>query len=126
MHLGGGPAQPVGTGEVLARYDNDNFIISSLHYFNRGTYVYGLAEVDDVSKYPESGISGTLTGTFRPLSNIKLPFFADADKIFSVLQSNLTSIVVGGTIRKPTYTPQSAAELNTAMRNFLVGDTKTK
>ncbi|MBV8780076.1 MAG: hypothetical protein JO353_01650, partial [Phycisphaerae bacterium] len=126
MHLGGGPAKPIGNGWVEARYDNDQFIISSLHYFNRGTYAYGLATVHDLRKYPKSSLEGTLAGTFRPLSEIKLPFFADADQIFSVLQSNLTSIVLDGTIEKPKYTQQAASELGSAMRRFLLGDATSK
>ena len=65
-------------------------------------------------------ISGTLA--VSPLRNINLPFFADADKIFSVLQTNLTSIVIGGTIAKPSYLPESAAAIGSAMRTFLLGD----
>jgi hypothetical protein len=122
MHLGGNAGTPIGEGTVEARYDNDSVIVSSLRYFNRGVDAYGLAEVDRVSQYPNCPLSGELVGTFSPLRNINLPFFADADKIFSVLQTNLTSIVIGGTFAKPSYLPESAAAIGSAMRTFLLGD----
>jgi hypothetical protein len=122
MHLGGTIGKKVGVGTIDARYDNDNLIISSLRYFNRGIDAYGLARISELSQYPQCPISGELVGTYQPLKNINLPFFADADKIFSVLQSNLTSIVIGGTISQPSYLPESAAVIGTAMRTFLLGD----
>ena len=122
MHFGGTAGKRIGEGTVEARYDNDSLIVSSLRYFNRGIDAYGLATIKDISRYPNSGLSGELVGTYSPLKNIKLPFFADADKIFSVLQSNLTSIVIGGTIAKPSYVPESASVIGSAMRTFLLGD----
>ena len=126
MHLGGGPATPSGAGTVNARYDNDNFIITSLYYFNRGVYAYGDPRVDDIRKYPECPQSGSVAGTFRPLENLKLPFFADADQIFSVLQSNFSAVALGGTVDKPTYRPQSVADLGSALKRVLIGDTQAK
>jgi hypothetical protein len=122
MHLGGTSGQKVGAGTLEARYDNDNLIISSLKYNNRGVDAYGLATISNLSQEPKSGLTGELVGTYQPLQNINLPFFADADKIFSVLQSNLTSIVIGGTIAKPSYLPESASDIGQAMRTFLLGD----
>jgi hypothetical protein len=122
MHLGGTAGKKVGTGSVEARYDNDNVIISSLRYYNRGVDAYGLATINNISRYPNCPLGGELVGTYSPLKSIKLPFFADADKIFSVLQANLTSIVIGGTIAKPSYLPESAADIGATMRNFLLGD----
>jgi hypothetical protein len=126
MHLGGNVGKPIGAGTVEARYDNDKLIVSSLRYFNRGVDAYGLATIDSISKYPACPLSGEIVGTLAPLRNIKLPFFADADKIFSVLQANLTSIVIGGTIDKPSYLPESAAAIGSAMRSFLLGDVTTE
>ena len=122
MHLGGTWGKKIGEGTLEARYDNDNLIVSGLRYYNRGVDAYGLATVRNVSQYPNCGLSGDLVGTYSPLRNIKLPFFADADKIFSVLQANLTSIVIGGTTAKPIYVPESAAAIGEAMRTFLLGD----
>jgi hypothetical protein len=127
MHLGGNAGKPIGEGTLEARYDNDNLIISSLRYFNRGVDAYGLATIGKVSKYPACPLSGEVVGTLAPLRNIKLPFFADADKIFSVLQANLTSIVISGTLANGgTYLPESAAAIGSAMRNFLLGDVTTQ
>ena len=126
MHLGGGPSTPSGAGTVNARYDNDDFIVTSLYYFNRGIYAYGDPRVNDIRKYPDCPQSGSVAGTFRPLENIKLPFFADADQIFSVLQSNFSAIALGGTVGKPTYTPQSVADLGSALKNVLIGNAQSK
>jgi hypothetical protein len=124
MHLGGTVGKKVGEGTLEARYDNDNLIISSLRYYNRGIDAYGLATIQNLSRAPKSALSGELVGTYQPLKNINLPFFADANKIFSVLQANLTSIVIGGTLEHghQTYVPESAAAIGSAMRTFLVGD----
>jgi hypothetical protein len=124
MHLGGNAGKAIGEGTVEARFDNDSLIVSSLRYFNRGVDAYGLATIGSISKYPDCPLSGEVVGTLAPLRNIKLPFFADADKIFSVLQTNLTSIVLGGTLEpgKQTYVPESAAAIGSAMRTFLLGD----
>ena len=89
-------------------------------------YAYGDPRVDDIRKYPDCTLSGSVAGTFRPLENLKLPFFADADQIFSVLQSNFSAIALGGTARKPSYTPQSVADLGSALKRVLVGDTQAK
>ena len=126
MHLGGGPATPIGRGTVNARYDNDDFLITSLYYFNRGVYAYGDPRVDDIRKYPDCPQSGSVAGTFRPLENLKLPFFADADQVFSVLQSNFSAVALGGTVHNPTYTPQSVADLGSTLKRVLVGDTQAK
>jgi hypothetical protein len=122
MHLSGSDGKKAGAGTLEARYDNDSLIVSSLRYFNRGADAYGLASIAHLSQYPDCPLSGELVGTVRLLKNIDLPFFADADKIFSVLQSNLTSIVIGGTLAKPSYVPESASAIGTAMRTFLLGD----
>ena len=55
-----------------------------------------------------------------------LPFLADVDKIFAVLQGSLTTVKVGGTLEAPTVTPGVFADLGQGLRKILLGDVQAE
>jgi hypothetical protein len=113
---------PSGTGRVQARLEAEAIQISSLYYFNRGVEVRGVGAVGEIFTLPDSPISGTLVGTARPLRDLKLPFMADVDEIFSVLQSNATTVAVSGTLREPNVRPTTLDQISDTLRAMLLGD----
>lgn len=102
MHLGGGPRTPTGHGTVSAHMEQGKLHVTRLYYFNRGIEARGVATVDQVWNLPDCPLEGNVIGTARPLKNIKLPLFAEADAILASLQNQLTTIGFGGTLRNPS------------------------
>ena len=75
---------------------------------------------------PTNNLDITAVGSAQPLQNIKLPFLADVDKIFAVLQGSLTTVKVGGTLEAPTVTPGVFADLGQGLRKILLGDVQAE
>jgi hypothetical protein len=95
-----------------------------LRYFNRGVEVRANLTVNDVWKVKKAPIFGFAVGTARPLKEIKLPWLADADQIFNVLQRDLTTVRVSGEVGDPNVTTAAFSELTQSMRRLLLGDVK--
>ncbi len=111
-----------GSGRVSARLDNASLQVTNFYLFNRGVEVRGAGAVDDLFALPDSPIAGTLVGTARPLSALRLPFMADVDQILSVLQANATTVQVSGTLRQPDVRPTTLDEVSDTVRALLLGD----
>ena len=84
--------------------------------------VRGAGAIERVFGIPDSPVSGTLVGTARPLSALRLPFMADVDQILAVLQTNATTVAVSGTLRKPQVRTTTLDEVSEAVRALLLGD----
>lgn len=123
MHLGGGPRTPTGHGAISAHMEMGKLHVSRLYYFNRGIEVRGVATVDQMWNLPDCPLTGSATGTARPLKNIKLPLFAEADAIFSALQGELTNVMFDHTLRDPdNFQIVSLAKLGGELRGLLLGE----
>jgi hypothetical protein len=123
MHLGGNIRQPTGHGSVSFHMESGQTHISHMYYFNRGIEVRGVATIDQMWKFPESPLHGSVVGTARPLKNIKFPIFAEADAIFSALQGTLTSVMFDHTVHDPgNYQLVSLAQLGSELRGILLGE----
>ena len=75
----------------------------------------------DVWHIPHSPIGGYIVGSARPLSALKLPFLADVDQIMSVLQSNLTTVKIEGTLEKYKAEPATFSDVGDALKRFMRG-----
>ena len=113
-----------GHGRVNARLDNESLQVTDFYLFNRGVEVRGAGAIDEIFGLPESPIAGTLVGTARPLSALRLPLMADVDQILSVLQANATTVQVSGTLREPDVRLTTLDEVSDAVRALLLGEVR--
>ena len=116
--------EPVGYGSVSFQMEDGLLSLHNARYFNRGTELRGLAEIDEVWRMPASPIAGTAVGTTRPFKDIRIPFLStyDLDTILTVLQTDLTTVGLAGTVREPQVIPLAFKDLGAGMRNFILGD----
>jgi hypothetical protein len=107
MNLGQNPDVPTGKGEVTFSMEQGALAITGMRYFNRGTEIRALATVREVWNMPDSPLSGSAVGTARPLKDVKIPFieYLDIDQIMAVLQEDLTTVGIGGTVKDPKIEP---------------------
>jgi hypothetical protein len=68
---------------------------------------------------PHSKIEGYVVGSARPLSALKIPFLADVDQIMAVLQSNLTTVKVSGTVEQPQVKTATFSDVGDALKRFM-------
>lgn len=123
MHLGGGPRTPTGHGTISTHMEKGKLHVSRLYYFNRGIEVNGVATVDQIWNLPDCPLEGSASGTARPLKNIRLPLFAEADALLSSLQGTLTNIMFDNTLRNPgKFQIVSLAQLGGELRGLLLGE----
>ena len=121
-----GDKAPEGRGFAELRLEGPRLEIPVVRYFNRGVDLWINASVLDVFQGPGSAIQGTAAGSARPLRDLKLPFAADIDKIFQALQSNLATVAIGGTVKKPEAKVIPFAEAGSSFRRFMVGEVQSE
>jgi hypothetical protein len=124
MHLDTDTVVPTGRGTASFRVEGANLIINQLRYFNRGTEIRANGVIDNFRKGPDAALDVGAVGSARPLSQIKVPGFASVDKIFALLQANLTTVHIGGTVRDPKTRIISFDEMNQTLRAIVFGDLK--
>jgi hypothetical protein len=122
MRVGTAGREPRGQGRLGLRLERGDLSLLYANYFNRGVYIDGFGTIADVEKVPDSPIDLTLVGSAQPLRDIKLPFFADADKIMEVLQSTLTTIRAEGTLKDPKPRQAALDELGKTFEKIVVGN----
>lgn len=122
MRVGTAGDEPLGEGAISLRVEDNRLTVVNATYFNRGVYVRGYGTVSELERMPDSSLNLTLIGSAQPLRDIKLPFFADADKIMEALQANLTSIRAEGTLKDPVPRQATLSELGDTARRLLVGE----
>jgi hypothetical protein len=122
MRLGSPPSRPIGEGSCDLFLEASTLTISNARYFNRGADARLRVELQDVWKFGRSPIYGSAVGSLRPFKNLKLPFMADVDEVLNVLQSNVTSAILEGTVTNHNVRLVPFSELNTAMKSFLFRD----
>lgn len=126
MRLGLAPSAPSGYGDVNFRLTEGKLDVTGLNYFNRGVYAKGSLTLDDALNPKQSAVNGYVLGTFRPLKDLKLPFFGTIDGILDALQSSATTLKIDGTMKQIKATPVSLREVSTGLRNILVGEAQAK
>ena len=86
----------------------------------------GSADIRNVWKSKSAAIDGYAVGSARPLRSIKLPLIADAEKILSVLEQNVTTVKISGTLAKPKPKLVPFSDVGAGLRRFLLGDVSTE
>ncbi|MDB5325069.1 MAG: hypothetical protein JWM57_638 [Phycisphaerales bacterium] len=126
MHLGLVPSTPTGYGDVNFRLTMGKLEVTGLNYFNRGVYAKGAVTLGNVLNLKNSPVSGYVLGTFRPLKDLKLPFFGTIDSILDALQSSATTLRIEGTMKAIQATPVSLKAVSGSLKNILVGEAQAK
>ncbi len=121
-----GPLKPDGSGHIAMRLESDDLHITQFSYFNRGVEVRGNLDVKNVWKSKIAALDGYAVGSARPLRSIKLPLIADAEKILSVLEQNVTTVKITGTLAKPKPKLVPFSDVGSGLRRFLLGDVSTE
>ena len=121
---GGGGLQADGSGGLNLGLEAGTVRIDSLRFFNRGIQASGLLRAGpiDLSDIDDAPLAGQVVGSLRDLKGSRLPFLSDFDKDFSVLQGNLTTFNVGGTLGQPAITSAGVDAIGSDLRELLVGD----
>jgi hypothetical protein len=118
------PSTPEGHGEVTFHLEDGLLALNNFRYFNRGTEIRAIADIDSVWTMPDSPIDGIAVGTARPLRDVRLPFLSsyDLDAILTALQTDLTTVRIAGTVRNPQIIPLAFSDIGAGMRMLIVGD----
>ena len=98
--------------------------LNNLHYFNQGTELRALLTIDKLWDLPKSHIHGNAVGSSRPLARIELPFVAEADRLLALLQNDLISVDIRGTLDKPKVEQILLKDVGRAMRTLLLGEVR--
>src|SRR5213079_2749802 len=122
MHLHIGHDEPVGAGRAQLRLEQGVLNLTNFYYNNRGVELRASGRASDIFRGGDSPISGYAVGSARPLRELKLPFFAEADDILNALQKSLTTFRVGGRLREPILQPAGFSEIGSDLRGFILGD----
>lgn len=128
MSVAGGAntKDPNGRGDFTLHVEDGLLSLNNIHYFNRGVELRALVDVDEIWRMPQSPISGTAVGTARPFRDIRLPFLSayDLDTILTVLQTDLTTVSIAGTVHQPLIQSLAFSDLGKGMQMFILGDFK--
>ncbi len=117
-----GPLKPEGTGHIAMRLEKGTVHIPEFSYFNRGTQVRGDIDIGKIWEGKNATLDGYAVGSARPLRSVKLPFIADAEKVLSVLQQNVSVVKIGGTLGKPHPKLAPFSDIGSGLRRLLLGD----
>ena len=124
-------ADPNATGHGTVRFqlEADALRVTSLDLLVEGIQIQGAPVVSNLSALPKSELSGVVIAAARPLGNIKLPFFADADQILGALQQSAASFRLKGTLENlgPGSLEQtSIADAGGTLKEILTGEAAKK
>jgi hypothetical protein len=118
--------EPTGSGTADLRFGAGALEIRNVSYFNRGVEVLAEMSIENLWDAGESPLSGIATGTGRPLRDVRLPFFRDVDQVLDVLQRELTTVQITGTLREPDGQLIPFAEVGDALRSLLSSEVQRR
>lgn len=120
----GGPPPAQGRGSAYLRLEQGTLSLVNGFYRNQGIYLRMQAQLKNIFDGANSPISGFAVGTARPLSQLKLPFFAQVDDIVSALQHAVTTFRLAGTAGHPRLEPAGFNEVGDALKSLFVTDVR--
>ena len=120
LHIG--HEDPSGEGRASLRLEQGVLYLTNLYYRNRGAEVRASGRASDIFRGGDSPITGYAVGSARPLREMKLPFFAEADDILNALQKSVTTFRVTGRLHAPILQPAGFSEIGSDLRGFILGD----
>ena len=106
------------------RLEQGNFFLENVRAFVDGVEIRGSGQLRNVLDTDYTTIDATVVVFLRPLAQIPLPFFREADDIFAALQSQLTQLRVTGTLREPVVTQATVQDVGQTIRVLLSGEGK--
>jgi hypothetical protein len=124
MNLGQDVKQNNGRGEVAVRMENGSLELNNLRYFNRGTEVRALLTIDEMWNLPNSPVRGNAVGNARPLASLEIPFISEADRILALLQDDVASFDIRGTLKDPKVEQILLKDVGRALQILLLGEVK--
>jgi len=122
MRLHIGHDEPTGVGRARFRLEQGVLNLTNFYYNNRGIELRASGRALDIFRGGDSPIEGYAVGSARPLREMKLPFFAEADDILNALQKSVTTFRVGGTLAHPLLFSAGFSEITHDLRGFILGD----
>jgi uncharacterized protein YndB with AHSA1/START domain len=122
MRLHIGRDQPTGAGRAQLRLEQGVLNLTNFYYNNRGVELRASGRALDIFRAGDSPIEGYAVGSARPLRELKLPFFAEADDILNALQKSVTTFHVTGLLAKPNLQSAGFSEITHDLRGFILGE----
>lgn len=126
LHVSAGKSQSTGYGEMRLQLENGNVRIARMNYFDRGLEIWAMGQFEDVWDLGHTRVEATVAGTARPFGQLKLPLLADVQAITGILQRELTTVRVSGTVDQPRYTQAAFGQISQTMRNLLLGEARNQ
>lgn len=128
MNIGSGGNVPTGEGDISARIEGGTLTLLDATYFNRGIFANAFGTVREVGKLPDSPLDLTVIGSAQPLKQSGKGFvsevFGTANDAFAALQTSLTAIHAGGTLKNPKVGQVGLNELGSDLKAVLIGKSK--
>ncbi len=116
-----------GRGGVIMRIEKGRVDINEFNYFEAGIEMLGVMTIYDiVEKRMNAPVNGTLVGTLRPFRDTKISILSTADDIFSLVQSQLSTVVVSGTLADLIVRQGLATEIGAGLKQIITGDVQSK
>jgi hypothetical protein len=122
MRLNIGRDDPNGSGRARLRLEQGVLNLTNFYYRNRGVELRASGRALDIFRGGDSPIEGYAVGSARPLREMKLPFFAEADDILNALQKSVTTFRITGTLAKSNLQSAGFSEITHDLRGFILGD----
>ncbi len=110
-----------GSGAAKIRFDGVKIAIDDFYYFNRGFEVYGSGRIADTSLGQQSPVSGVVFGTIRPFKDVSIIGAKTVDKTMLMLQSNLASVRISGTIESNEIRVVALPDMQSAINAIMSG-----
>jgi hypothetical protein len=108
------------------RLEQGNGYLDSLEAHIDGTEMRMAGPLYDVLDPDETRIDFSILVLLKPLAQIPLPFFREADDIFSVIQSNATALRAQGPLKDPTFSLAAFNEIGETLRVLLIPAVKRR
>jgi len=122
MKLNIGHDEPSGIGSAQLRLEQGVLNLTNFYYRNRGVELRASGRALDIFRGGDSPIEGFAVGSARPLREIKIPFFKEADDVLNALQKSVTTFHVTGLLEKPVLQGAGFNEITHDLRGFILGD----
>ncbi len=110
-----------GSGSARIGFDGTKINIDDFYYFNRGFEVYGNGRIADTSLGGQSPVSGIVFATIRPFKDVSLPGAKAVDKTMLMLQKDLASVRICGTIDATEIRVAALSEIQSAIKAITTG-----
>lgn len=110
--------RPIGRGTADLRLEGTRLMVDQFVYHAGMNELLLRAEVDDISLGKASPIQGAAVASARPIKGTGISVLTDLDRMMRAVQTNLTSVRIGGTLENPEVQLSTVAEVQGALRRI--------